>query len=165
MGEARGTFRAMRRIRQAMSEEEALGIIAGASFGVLALHGDKGYPYAVPVSYALVGMVLYFHSATNGHKVDAIVRDTRVSFAVVSRDEVRPETFTTHFESVIVFGRARSVTDDDEKRSALMALARKYSPDHMHEAVGEISSERHRTAVFAIDVEHVTGKRARELVE
>ena len=43
--------------------------------GVLALSGDDGYPYAVPISYIYDGEKLYFHSARQGHKLDAIGRE------------------------------------------------------------------------------------------
>lgn len=157
-------FPSMRRIRQQLSDESARMILAQGSHGVLALNGGDGYPYAVPVSYAVMGDVLYFHSALRGHKVDAIARDPRVSFAVVGRDDVKPATFTTHFESVVAFGRARLVVDAEEKRVALMKLAEKYSPGYLREAHDEIAGDWDRTAVYAVDIERLTGKQARELV-
>lgn len=82
--------------------------------GTLALHGDNGYPYAVPISYVYANGKIYFHSAVTGHKVDAILRDDKVSFCVVERDEIRPAEFTTYFRSVIVFGKARILTDENK---------------------------------------------------
>ena len=45
--------RPMRRKKQELSYSEALGILRGATSGVLALQGDGGYPYAVPLSFAV----------------------------------------------------------------------------------------------------------------
>lgn len=45
--------RPMRRKRQELSYGEALGILRGATSGVLALQGDGGCPYAVPLSFAV----------------------------------------------------------------------------------------------------------------
>ena len=41
--------------------------------GVLAVNGDDGYPYAVPVNYFYDSDAgkIYFHGARVGHKVDA----------------------------------------------------------------------------------------------
>ena len=39
---------------------------------MLALLGDNDYPYAVPISYVYDDGKVYFHSAKNGHKIDAI---------------------------------------------------------------------------------------------
>ena len=44
-------FREMRRKRQQMPESEAVAILERGSHGVLAVLGDGGYPYAVPISY------------------------------------------------------------------------------------------------------------------
>ncbi len=38
-------FRKIRRVRQTMSDEEAIAILKNGSVGVLALLGDEGYPY------------------------------------------------------------------------------------------------------------------------
>ena len=65
-------FREMRRKRQQLSEEESIGILQRATSGTLALLGDNGYPYAIPISYVYSDGNLYFHSALSGHKVDAI---------------------------------------------------------------------------------------------
>ncbi len=65
----------MRRNRQQLSEAESLAILEQATSGTLALLGDGGYPYAVPISYVFANGKLYFHSALSGHKVDAIRRE------------------------------------------------------------------------------------------
>ena len=44
-------FRDMRRKRQQLSEAESIGILQKATSGTLALLGDNGYPYAVPISF------------------------------------------------------------------------------------------------------------------
>ena len=65
-------FRPMRRFKQALSPEECQAVLERGTSGVLALSGDGGWPYAVPLSYVYADGKLYFHSAKSGHKVDAI---------------------------------------------------------------------------------------------
>ena len=65
-------FREMRRKRQLLPPEESLAILERMTGGTLALHGDNGYPYAVPVSYVYADGKIYFHGAVQGHKMDAI---------------------------------------------------------------------------------------------
>ena len=89
--------------------------------GVLALLGDGGWPYAVPLSYAFDGEKLYFHCAREGHKLDAIRREARASFCVVDRDEVVPAEYTTYFRSAIAFGRVRVIEDEVQKRAAAIS--------------------------------------------
>ena len=107
-------FREMRRNKQALSDEECREILERCTSGTLAVLGDEGYPYAVPLSYVFINGHIYFHCARAGHKLDAIRACDKVSFCVIDRDEVIPEKFTTKYRSVIVFGRAREVTDPEE---------------------------------------------------
>ena len=160
-------FRPMRRNKQQLSEEETIKILNEATNGVLALDGDNGYTYAVPLSFAYADGKIYFHAALSGHKLDAIKNNDKVSFCVVAQDKVIEETFTTHFKSAIAFGRIRIVEDNDdpEKLHGLNLLADKYSP-HVDAEKREkvISSSIKALAVMVIDIEHLTGKAARELV-
>ena len=116
-------FRDMRRKRQALPPEQCAAILRRGTSGVLALAGDAGYPYAVPLSYVYTDGKLYFHCAKAGHKLDAIQREPRASFCVIDQDEIVPEEYTTYFRSVIAFGRIRILADDAQKRSAIDALA------------------------------------------
>ena len=115
-------FREMRRKKQLLSRAETVEILQSGASGVMTVSGDEGYPYAVPLSYAYEDGKLFFHVAKEGHKLDGIARNDKVSFCVIQQDQVMPQTFTTHFRSAIVFGRARILTEDSEKRHALERL-------------------------------------------
>ena len=78
-------FRAMRRVNCQLSTEAAEKILRGGDYGVLSLSGDDGYPYAVPINYAVEGNKIYFHSAKTGHKLDAINNNDKVSIDIVRR--------------------------------------------------------------------------------
>ena len=156
-------FREMRRKRQMLSAKESEEILRRMTNGTLALHGDGGYPYAVPVSYVYSNGRIYFHTATQGHKVDALIRNDKVSFCVVEQDDVKPAEFTTYFRSVIAFGRARILTDETEKRTALQLLADKYSSG-MPGLETEIAKGFRHLLMVEIDIEHLTGKESIELV-
>ena len=60
-------FRQMRRNRQQLSWERCEEILSRATSGVLAVLGDEGYPYAVPLSYVYSEGKFYFHCARQGH--------------------------------------------------------------------------------------------------
>jgi nitroimidazol reductase NimA-like FMN-containing flavoprotein (pyridoxamine 5'-phosphate oxidase superfamily) len=95
----------MRRKCQQLTDEERMAILQKATAGTLALLGDGGYPYAVPISYVYDDGKLYFHSAMSGHKVDAIRKCAKASFCIIDQDHVKPSEYTTYFRSVIAFGR------------------------------------------------------------
>lgn len=154
----------MRRKRQLLPDAETVEILRTATSGVLALCGVDGYPYAVPMSFAYEEGKLYFHSATSGAKLDAIAHDDRASFCIIADDEVAPSTLTTHFRSAIVFGRMRVLTEDSEKRHALIALAEKYAPAHRQMADEEIEKSWDRMAVLELSVEEMSGKAAIEVI-
>ncbi len=56
-------FRPMRRKRQQLPQEECERILQKMTNGVLAVSGDEGYPYAVPISYVYADGCIYMHSA------------------------------------------------------------------------------------------------------
>lgn len=47
-------FRKMRRFKQQLSNDEALEILRNCKSGVLAVSGDGGYPYTVPLNLSLI---------------------------------------------------------------------------------------------------------------
>lgn len=158
-------FREMRRKKQILFQEDSIAVLNRGTSGVLAVYGDDGYPYAVPLSYVYHDSKIYFHCAQKGHKLDAIVRNSKVSFCVIDADQVVPQKYTTYFRSVIIFGRARILEDEREKRSVLETLAAKYSPDDEQGRLQEIDKLFHQTCLVEIEIDHMTGKEAIELVK
>jgi len=159
------TFRQMRRKRQQLSEAESIGILRKATSGTLALLGDNGYPYAVPISYVYHEGKLYFHSALSGHKVDAIRQCDKASFCVIEQDDVQPKKYTTFFRSVIAFGRIHIIEDEEEKLSTARMLGNRYNPNDDEGLEKEIESGLSRMLMIRFDIEHLTGKEAIELVK
>lgn len=157
-------FREMRRKKQALSPESCTAILDRAASGVLALDGDDGYPYALPISYVWHNGKLYFHSASKGHKLDAIRRNPKASFCVIDQDRPVPEEFTTYFRSVIVFGTIRILEEDQEKYEAIRILADKYSPDEPEEnREKEIRRFWKNLCMLELTPAHISGKEAKEL--
>ena len=158
-------FREMRRSKQRLPREVAVEILERNTSGVLALSGDDGYPYAVPMSYVYAEGKIYFHSAKNGHKIDAIQRNEKASFCVIDQDQIVPEKYTTFFRSVIVFGRLRLVEDMEEMRRIAAALAMKYSADFKEGIPKEINASIRNMAVLELTIDHITAKEAIELIK
>ena len=156
-------FRPMRRLRQQLTEDESREVLQRCKSGVLCLSGDEGYPYGVPMSYVLSGNNIYFHSAMQGHKVDAVRRNDKASFTVVDTDEVKPAELTDYFRSVICFGRVQMVEEESEKLSALRKLGERYSPDYRDKAEKEISQAFPHVLILRLSIDHITGKEAIEL--
>lgn len=158
-------FRDMRRKKQLLSKEETVEIFERNTSGTLALSGDDDYPYALPISYVYSNGKIYFHSAVAGHKIDAIEKCDKASFCVIDADDVVSEKYTTYYRSAIAFGKIRIIEDDSLKHHAIETLTDKYLPAHKDGAYDEINSSFQRFIMIELDIEHMTGKEAIELVK
>lgn len=155
----------MRRKKQALSPAACDAILQAGTSGVLALSGADGQPYAVPLSYVYHEGKVYFHCARAGHKLDLLDQNPKASFCVIGQDQVVPEQYTTYYRSVIVFGTVRRLTAGEEKRAAILALARRYSPDEPAEKVdAEIARYWDALCMLELTPDHITGKECIELV-
>lgn len=158
-------FRPMRRFKQELSKSDCEAILYSGKDGVLALSGDDGYPYVVPLNYVYYNGCVYFHCALSGHKIDAIKNNDKASFCVIDKRDIIQEKYTTFFRSVILFGKICEVTDENEKIECTKVIAEKYSPDFKNGISREIEkSEKHLNAL-RLDIEHMSGKQAIELVK
>ena len=158
------TFRPMRRIRQQLTQEENEQILRRGSSGVLAVLGDGGWPYTVPMNYVWLNGAVYLHCAFAGHKLDAIRNCDKVSFCVVDQDQIVPEEYTSYYRSVVVFGCAVELPDCAEGREALAAMADKYHPTGApEERTRRIERQMPALRMLRIDPVHITGKQSIEL--
>jgi hypothetical protein len=149
--------RKIRRTDRVLSESEAKGILEKGEFGILSTASLDGQPYGVPISYSYTGNVIFFHSAIDGHKLENLRKNNRVSFCVVGRTEVLPDQFSTKYESAIVFGKAFELTDD-EKHKGLLEIVKKYSPGFIKEGLQYIENAANKARVYKIVIESITGK-------
>lgn len=153
-------FRKMRLEKEnQISEEQAAALMDRCSYGVLAVEGDDSYPYAVPVNYVYQNNTLYFHGAVEGHKLDAIRRNEKVSFCVVDKSDILPEAFNCLFLSAIAFGKAKIVADDAKKREILELFVKKYSADFIDSGNDYIKSAFDEVCTLEVTIEHLTGKK------
>ncbi len=159
-------FREMRRKNQILTDEENRQILEQGTSGVLALFGDEGYPYALPISYVYEDGRIFFHSAVTGHKIDAVKNCPKASFCVIAQDQVMPEEYTTYYKSVIAFGVVRIIEEEGEKRHAIERFARKYHPADTESGRTQIISKYwNNISMIELEVEHMTGKKAAGLMK
>jgi nitroimidazol reductase NimA-like FMN-containing flavoprotein (pyridoxamine 5'-phosphate oxidase superfamily) len=147
----------IRRSDRAIPEGEAKEILERGEYGILSTASKEGQPYGVPLSYSYEDDLIYFHCALEGHLVNTVSENDRVSFCVVGKTEVLPDKFTTKYESVIVFGKVSGVTGE-EKHKGLLELVKKYSPGFVKEGLRNIEQAGPKTRVYKIAIESMTGK-------
>ena len=152
--------RPVRRQDREIDRDEAIRLLAECEHGILATVDTDGQPYAVPVSYVFHDQCIYFHCATDGHKLDNIRANPTVSFCVVGKTRTLPGEFATEYESAVAFGTASEI-EGEEKREALMKLLEKYSPDFLAQGKKYIAGKTAQTKVIKIDIEYLSGKARR----
>lgn len=155
-------FRPMRRFKQEVSRDECIKILTEEKRAVFAVNGDDGYPYAVPVNfwYDSEADRIYFHCSKAGHKLDAMLKDDKVCFTVYNTG-YRKEDWSYYVTSVIVFGRAKVMDDEEEKREKIKRFGMKYYPTEQ-EVEEEIRKDFSRVNFVEITIEHMTGKLVHE---
>ena len=160
----RELFREMKRFNQQLPMDQTIEILNRNNSGVLAVQGDEGYPYTVPMNYFYQDGKVYFHTKQTGHKMDAIKKDAKVSFCVIERDQFISEEYTNHYRSAIAFGKARVLEDEQEIYEYSLMWAEKLCSSETPKHREEVVKRRLPTlGMIVMEIEHVTGKEALEL--
>ena len=156
-------FRPMRRKEKEIGTEEARELLRTSRRGVLAVNGDDGYPYAVPINfhYDETNDKVYFHGSRVGHKIDSLKKCDKICFTVIGQETVKEEAWAPYVKSAIVFGRCRMIEDREETLKTLKRLAMKYYPDEQT-ADDEIDRCAKAVQMFEIEIEHISAKEVQE---
>lgn len=156
-------FRAIRKKKNEIGIEEAENLLQYSRRGILAVNGDDGYPYAIPVNYLYDKELkkIYFHGARAGHKVDALRFCDKICFTVYGNETIKEESWAPFMQSVVVFGRCHLVDAGDKATALLKRLAMKYYPDEQL-ADEEIVRAGKAAQLFEIEIEHLSGKEVQE---
>ena len=156
-------FRAMRRKSRELPIEYAKKLLFGERRGVLAVNGDDGYPFAIPVNYYydLENEKIYFHGAKSGYKVDALKKSEKVCFTVYGNEHFKDGEWAPFVQSVVVFGRCHLIEDAQMTEKRVRELAMKYYPGQ-EEVEEEISKTLSAVQLYEITIEHLSGKQIQE---
>ena len=104
---------------------------------------------------------IYFHCAREGHKIDALKADDRVSFCVYNEGFRREGEWALNITSVVIFGRIRFITDDREALAVCRELGEKYIPTG-EELDRELERSFRHVQMLELTIDHMTGKLVNE---
>ena len=156
-------FRAMRRFKQQLSQEECIEILKNAPRGVLAMNDESGYPYAVTINqyYDEADGKIYFHGAMQGKKVELLAKNNKICFTTTDEGHIEEGDWANTFKSVVCFGHVDEVTDKEKIYSKLCRLAKRFYPsaESIEKEMEEAGS---RVKMFVISIDHMTGKSVNE---
>ena len=156
-------FRPIRKKKNEISTDAAKALLRSSRRGVLAVNGDDGYPYAIPINYLYdeENEKIIFHGAKAGHKVDALKKNDKICFTVFGNEAVKEEAWAPFLQSVVVFGRCHLVESQEEAIALVKKFAAKYYPN-MDMVNEEAASSGRAVQMFEIQIEHLSGKEIQE---
>lgn len=157
-------FRAIRNKINEIDRSATEALLMSNRRGILAMNGDNGYPYAIPINYFYDNETqkIYFHGAKAGNKVDALKASDKVCFTVYGNETIdESEPWAPYVQSAVVFGRCHLLEPGPESIARLKDFAMKYYPNE--ELVDEqIALAGRATQIFEITIEHMSGKQVQE---
>lgn len=156
-------FRPIRRKKKEISTEAAKQLLHTERRGVLAVCGDDGYPYAIPINFYYKEKTgkIYFHGARAGHKVDALKKNDKVCFTAYGNEQIKKESWAPFLQSTVVFGRCRMIEDQELATALVREIAGKYYPDAAT-IEAEIAHDGEAVQIYEITIEHLSGKEIQE---
>lgn len=132
------------------------GLICHVGFAI------DGRPFVIPTGYARVQDQLYIHGSQASRMlrslqrgVDACVTVTLLDGLVLARSAFH---HSMNYRSVVVFGKATVVDNDEEKLSALRAFSEHMIPCRWDDARKPTAQELKATTVLSLPLEEASAK-------
>ena len=122
---------------------------------------ENNIPYIVPVNFGYRNNSLYIHCATEGRKLDIIRNNPNVCFEIELDVEIIMDKeackSTTRYKSVIGYGRASILTDNQQKIEVLDIIM------HQHGGLGNYKFKPKvldMMLALRIDINEISGKQS-----
>lgn len=156
-------FRELTRKDKELSEKECIELLIKEKRGVLSVLGDEGYPYGMPMNhyYSEADGKLYFHSGMGGHREDALVKNSKVSYCVFDKGEKPDGEWAYTVKSVVIFGEMEICRDREKIEKICTQLSRKFTSDEEY-IKEEIELYAHETQLLVLTPLNICGKRVKE---
>ena len=156
-------FRELIRKDKKLPMEECIHVLKTEIRGVLSVNGDDGYPYGMPMNhwYNEEDGKIYFHSGNIGHRLDALKKNSKVSFCTYDGGYRNPGEWALNVKSVIAFGTIEIVDDLERIAEITTKLSHKFTQDDAY-IQAEIQKHAHRTRLLVLTPEHICGKLVEE---
>jgi nitroimidazol reductase NimA-like FMN-containing flavoprotein (pyridoxamine 5'-phosphate oxidase superfamily) len=120
----------MRRQDKEITEKEIINKILSKSDTCRIAMYDNDFPYIVPLNYGYFDNAIYFHSSSNGKKIDLLKKNNKVCFEIECANEIIKHEqschWTTKYRSIIGFGKVDIITDFEQKKRGLEIIMEHY---------------------------------------
>jgi uncharacterized protein len=119
-------------------------------------------PMVIPMVYGRDGDILYIHGASTTRIIKDVPEGLPVCLTVTHIDGIVAARSAFHhsmnFRSAVVHGRARHVTDLDERERAMKLITEHLLPGRYAEVRPMLAKERKATGVLALTIEAASAK-------
>ena len=155
-------YHVLRTDRELTDPSAIAGVLRRGKYATIAMVHD-GEPYLVTLSYGWdeAAGALFFHMARAGRKVDALAADARVCATVVVDGGYVEGECKHRYESVVMTGTMRVLTDAEEARAGMRTLitALEGDSDPLWSRF-KLDGQKHweRMFIARLDIESITGK-------
>ena len=124
---------------------------------------DGEIPYIVTMNFGYMGgseMVLYFHCASQGRKLDMLKKNNKVCFQMDTDHKlIKGEAacdFGMSYSSIVGWGKVYIISDEIEKRKGLDLIMRHFSTDVELQYKDEIFK---RTTILKLEISEISCKK------
>lgn len=150
----------MRRKDREIQGKEAIEDVIRKSVVCRLAMSDENRPYVVPLCFGYENNTLYFHTAPEGKKIEILKRNQKVCFEFDTGTAVVRGTqackWAMKYQSVIGFGDASFIEDDESKRRALDIIMKQYASG----TFSFLEEPLRRATVIRVQIESMTGKKS-----
>ena len=121
---------------------------------------EENRPYIVPLCFGFKNNTLYFHSAPKGKKIEILKKNPDVCFEFEIFTQIIKSAkackWGMRYKSVIGFGKAGFITDDDLKRQAFDIIMNQYADGSFIYEDALLKS----VVVINVEIQSMTGKQS-----
>ena len=143
-------------------EREVINAILDAGFVCHVGFVAGGQPYVIPTGYVRVDDRIYVHGSAGSRMVRSVTGDVDICLTVTLVDGVVLARSAFHhsinYRAVVILGRARLVTNADEKMHALRRFTNHVMANRFEEVRPPTGQELKATAVFAVPIAEASAK-------
>ena len=119
---------------------------------------DGNQPYIVPLCFGFKDNTLFFHSAPAGKKIDILKKNPNVCFEFEIFTQViksaKACNWGMKYKSVIGYGTAGFITDEDQKRLAFDIIMKQYTEESFSYEQALLNA----AVIIKVEIQSMTGK-------
>lgn len=145
-----------------LTKEQVDELLMRSQDCVLATQGKDGFPYAIPMNFVYYNDKIYMHGREEGQKIDNINQNSKVCVEVHEMLGLSYDNNGTgcdvnvEYNSVVILGQAKIISDMDTKREILNLVVNEYTPQFVGKNLSDNSIK--STGVIEVEIKECTGK-------